>query len=51
MSRLGYTDRSAWWSFVHKSGLPYIRLNSRVARFDEAAVEAWLQRRTVGGAK
>jgi transposase len=51
MGRFGYSDRGAFWRFVHDEGLPYIRLNSRVARFDETVVEAWLKRRTIGGAK
>lgn len=50
MHRLGYSNRGAFWTFVHTAGVPHIKLNSRTARFDERALEAWLERRTVGGA-
>jgi transposase len=50
MHRLGYSNRGAFWAFVHAAGVPYIKLNARTARFDEQALEAWLKRRTVGGA-
>jgi hypothetical protein len=50
MQRLGYSNRSAFWSFCRTSGLPYFKLNARTARFDERAVDAWLDRRRVGGA-
>ncbi len=45
---LGYTDTASFWQAVHSSGCPYIVINSRVILFDEAAVNAWLDRRTVG---
>jgi len=48
MQRLGYTNRGAFWSFVRNSGLPYFKLNSRTARFDERAINAWLAQRAVG---
>jgi len=48
MQRLGYTNRGAFWAFAHSAALPYIRLNSRTCRFDERAVDSWLQQRTVG---
>jgi hypothetical protein len=47
-SALGFSDNSAFWNFVRSSGCPHIRLNSRNIVFDEVALNAWLDRRTVG---
>jgi predicted DNA-binding transcriptional regulator AlpA len=44
-----HQSRCAFWGFVHKSGFPCIRLNSRNIVFDAQAVEDWLQSRTIGG--
>lgn len=46
---LGYADRAAGWAAVRAAGIPFIRINSRRALFDERAVVAWLDSRTVGG--
>jgi len=51
MEMLGYRNRASFWQFVHSSGLPHIRLNARHIRFDSRALNAWLERRTVGGVK
>ncbi len=48
MAYLGYTDADAFLEFAKKSGLPRIRLNARRIMFDPVAVQAWLDRRTVG---
>lgn len=48
MERLGYRNRGAFWSFVHANGVPFVRLNSRTARFDERSLDAWLEARSVG---
>lgn len=50
MKRLGYTNRGSFWLFCHAAGVPYIRLTPRTCRFDERALEAWIERRTIGGA-
>lgn len=50
MNMLCYSDRSAFWSFIHASGFPFVRLNSRRILFERAAVDSWLARRSVGKA-
>lgn len=46
---LGYADRASFWAGVRTAGIPYIRINSRRILFDEAAVAAWIDKRTIGG--
>ncbi len=50
MARFSYRSRDAWWEFVRAQGIPHIRLNARRIMFDPAQVDAWLEKRTVGGA-
>ena len=50
MAVTGHRSRSAFWQFVHTSGVPHIRLNSKNIVFDQAALNCWLAARTVGGA-
>ena len=48
MARLGgYKDRNAFLRMARSCGLPRIRINKRVIRFDSLAVEAWLRRRSL----
>jgi predicted DNA-binding transcriptional regulator AlpA len=49
MRALGYSDRPAFWAAIKAAGIPFIRVNSRRCLFDEAAVLAWLDERTIGG--
>lgn len=37
-----HRNRAAFWNFVHRSGVPHIRLNSRHIIFDEQTVCDWL---------
>ena len=48
-SLLGYGDTGAFWAAVRAAGIPHIRINPRRIVFEEAAVKAWLESRTVGG--
>ena len=48
---LGYSSRPAFWEAVRRAGIPFIRINARRFMFDEAEVEAWLEKRKVGGKK
>jgi predicted DNA-binding transcriptional regulator AlpA len=50
MPLLGYSDLSAFWVAVKNSGIPYIRINKRRCLFEESAVRAWLDARTIGRA-
>lgn len=45
---LGYSDAASFWSAVRKGGIPHVRINARRIMFDEQAVNAWLDARTVG---
>jgi hypothetical protein len=47
MQRLGYANRGSFWQFVHLNGVPHIRLNSRTCKFDEAALERWIEQHSV----
>ena len=44
-------DRSNFWQFVHRAGVPHIKAGPRKILFEEQAVRAWLDRRTVGSVK
>ncbi len=48
MGRFNYGDRKSFLDFVHAAGVPHLRFNSRVFRFEQPAVEAWISRRRVG---
>jgi hypothetical protein len=45
---LGYTDTGSFWSAVRAAGVPFIKFNSRRIYFEEAALKAWLDSKTVG---
>jgi predicted DNA-binding transcriptional regulator AlpA len=44
----GYTNTSSFWAAVRKAGIPHIRINPRRIVFEEAAVRAWIESKTVG---
>ena len=46
MALLGYKDRGAFWDFVHRSGVPHVRLNARKIMFEEQALADWLAHRS-----
>ena len=46
MALLGYKDRGAFWDFVHRGGVPHVRLNARKIMFDEQALADWLAHRS-----
>lgn len=48
MKMLNYSDRSAFWAACHAASIPFIRINQRRCVFEESAVRAWLDSRTVG---
>ncbi len=48
MAIFGYRDRSAFLRMVRASGLPRVRVNRRVIRFEPRAIQAFLRRRAVG---
>lgn len=50
MSLLGYKDRGSFWSLVYGKGIPHIRLNARVIKFERSAVDDWLRQRNTNAA-
>lgn len=46
MQLLGYRNRSSFWEFVRRSGVPHVRLNPRRIIFEERALNDWLSRRS-----
>ena len=48
MGLTGHTDRKAFLAFVRREGFPHIKINPRLLMFAPAAVQDWLDRRTVG---
>lgn len=47
MARIGgYTSREAFMRAARKLGIPRVRINGRVTRYDPVAVDAWMRRRT-----
>jgi hypothetical protein len=49
MAIFGYQNRSAFWDFVRRDGVPHIRFNPRRIMFEEAALTDWLVRRSSRG--
>lgn len=48
MAFFGYTDRSAFLRMARASGLPRIRVNRRVIRFEPRALQTFIRRRSLG---
>lgn len=48
MPLTGHTDPSAFWQFVHRNGVPFVRLGARRIVFEESALRAWIDSRSVG---
>jgi predicted DNA-binding transcriptional regulator AlpA len=46
MALLGYKDRGAFWDFVHRGGVPHVRLSARKIMFEEQALAGWLAQRS-----
>ena len=43
---LGYQTRAGFWTFVHRHGVPHVRLNARKVLFSRVALEDWLAHRS-----
>jgi len=48
MNLMGYSNREAFMRMVQRQGMPRVRINRRVTRFDRQALQKWLRRRSVG---
>jgi hypothetical protein len=45
MARFGYKDRKSFWEFVHAKGVPFVRFNARVIKFETGPLEDWVESR------
>jgi hypothetical protein len=43
-----YANAAAFYEFVRRSGVPFVKLNGRRCLFPVAAVQAWISSHTVG---
>lgn len=48
MSLTGHRDRTSWWQWARRAGLPLIRLSARKYVIEESALRDWLASRTLG---
>jgi hypothetical protein len=48
MRKLGYKDRTSFWDFVYREGVPHTRFNARRIMFEEIALNDWLDKRSSG---
>lgn len=48
MPLTGHTDPSAFWQFVHRNAVPFVRLGKRTYRFEPQAIDAFIRSRRVG---
>lgn len=48
---LGYADSSTGWKAIKRANIPFVRINSKRALFEETQVRAWIDRNTVNGTK
>lgn len=51
MALLGYTDKGGFLAAARAAGIPFLRINSRNFKWEESAVQAWIDRKTIGGVK
>lgn len=47
----GYANSESFLDYAKKNGMPRIRLNARRIMFDPVAVQAWMDKRTIGRSK
>ncbi len=47
MALLNYPNRDAFMRMARATGLPRVRINRRVIRFDRDTVQRWIRRRSV----
>lgn len=48
MRLTGHRDRSAFWQWARRAGLPFIKLSAKRYVVEEPTLRAWLDSRTVG---
>lgn len=50
MRLTGHSDRSAFWQWARRAGMPFIKLSAKRYVVEESAFRAWLNSRTIGKA-
>ena len=50
MQLTGHTDRSAFWQWARRAGLPFVKLSAKRYLVEETSLRAWLDARTIGRA-
>jgi predicted DNA-binding transcriptional regulator AlpA len=45
MARFGYSCRTSFWQMVKREGVPHVRINARVIKFEAGPLEEWLEKR------
>lgn len=48
MQLTGHTDRSAFWQWARRAGLPFVKLSAKRYLVEETSLRAWLDARTIG---
>jgi len=48
MRLTGHSDRSAFWQWARRAGMPFIKLSAKRYVIEESAFRAWLNSRTIG---
>lgn len=51
MKLLGYQNRSSFWQFVKRNGIPYVSLGLRTKRFEAAVLRAHIDAKVVGNVR
>lgn len=45
---LRFNRRSNFWEFVRRNGIPFVKMSARRPLFEEGALRAFIESRTVG---
>ena len=51
MKLLGYRNRSSFWQFVKRTGIPYVSLGLRTKRFETGALRSYIDAKAVGNSR
>ena len=51
MELFGYKNRSSFWGFVKRNGIPYVSLGLRTKRFEASSLRAHIDAKVVGNVR
>lgn len=51
MELFGYKNRSSFWGFVKRNGIPYVSLGLRTKRFEVSSLRAHIDAKVVGNVR